>query len=109
MIDSVKSITTNPLCEPFIRTGINSRWFRQSAMKASVEHSHLENGPDTFLDDLDPLQLGAVMERCKGGHARYLRFHLRCDDGGLLKVLATVYNTMTYYVDFGRRGNDAQL
>src|ERR1700687_6003457 len=100
MIDSVKSITTNPLREPFIRTGIYSRWIRQSAVKASVEHSHLENRPDTFLDDLHPIQLGAIMERCKDGHLRYCGFHFRCDGGCRDEVLAPVHDTMTYYVDF---------
>src|ERR1700676_3801686 len=100
MIDSVKSIPTNPLCEPIIRTGIYSRRFRQSTVKAGVEHGHLKNRSDTFLDDLDPFQLGAVMERCKGRHARYCKFHFRCDGSCRDEVLAPVHNTMTYYVDF---------
>lgn len=109
MIDSVKSITTDPLCEPFIRAGVYGGWFRQSAVKAGVEHSHLENRADTFLDNLDSFQLGAIMQWCKDRHARDCRFHFRCDGGCLLKALSTVYNAMTYYVDFGRRGKDTYL
>src|SRR5436190_23802098 len=109
MIDSVKSIPTNPLSEPFIGAGIYSRWFRQLAVKGSVEHGHLENRPDAFLDDLDPFQLSAVMERCKSGHARYRRFHFRRDSDCLTEVLATVHDTMTYSRDFWRCGNHAQL
>src|SRR3984893_13362707 len=100
MIDSVKSVTTNPRREPFIRTGIYSCWFRQSAVKASIEHGDLENLANAFHDDLDTFQLGAIMEWRKGGHTRYCRFHLWCDDSGVVEVPTTVHDTMTYYGDF---------
>ena len=70
MIDSVKAIPTNPLSEPFIRTRVHCGRLRQSAVKASIERGHLENRANAFLDDLDPLQLGPIMEWGKGGHAR---------------------------------------
>src|ERR1700752_5420139 len=106
MIDSVKSIATNPLCEPFIRTRVHSGRLRQSAVKASVEHGHLENRAHALLDDLDPLKLGSTMKRCKGGHARDCRFHFWCDGGCFVYVLAPEHDAMTYYVDFGRIGKD---
>src|SRR5438128_8403153 len=109
MTDSVKSVTTNPLFEPFIRARIYSGRFRQPAVKAGVEHSHLKNCPDTFLDDFDPLQLGAIMEWREDGHPRYRRFHFWCDGRCRDEVLSTVNDAMTYYVDFGRRGHGAHL
>src|SRR5260370_24174053 len=98
MIDSVKSIPTNPLCEPFIRTGIYSRLFRQLAVKASVEHGHLENRANTFLDNLNSFQLSAIMQWCKDGHPRYRRFDFWCDGCCFVEVFTTVHDTMTYYV-----------
>src|ERR1700674_3267075 len=109
MIDSVKTISTNPLGEPFERAGINRRCIWQLAVKASVEYSHLENCPDAFLDDLDPVEFGTIMKRRKDRHLRYCGFHFRCDGGCFNEVLAAVHDSMTYCVDFGRRGNDAQL
>src|SRR3989442_11476626 len=97
MIDSVKSIATDPLRKPFIRAGVYGRWFRQSAVKAGVEHGHLENRADTFLDNLDSFQLGAIMQWRKDGHARDGRFHLRCDGGGLLEALTTFHQTVNDY------------
>src|SRR5206468_7158629 len=100
MIDSVKPVPTNSLSEPFKWTGINRRCIWQPAVKASVEHSHLENLADAFLDDLDPFQLGAIMQRCKSGHARYRRFHFWCDGCWFVQLFATVHDAMTYHVDF---------
>ncbi len=109
MIDAVKSIATNALREPFERTGVDGGGLRQSAVKAGIEDSDLENRAKAFLDDVDPFQLGAIVERRKSGHACYGRFHFRRDGGCFFKIFATVDDTMTYYVDLGRRGNDAQL
>ena len=100
VIDSVKSITTNPQGEPFIRAGIDSRGIRQSAVKASVEHSHLENVTHALLDDLDAFQLGAIMERRKRRQARDCSFYLRCDASRLFEMLAAMYNPVAYDVDF---------
>src|SRR4029077_9097751 len=109
MIDSVKSIATNSLRKPFVRAGIDGRCFRQSAVKTGVEHGDLENRAHMFLDDLDPFQLGAIVERRKGRHARYCGLYVRRNYGGFFEILATVHDTMTDYVDLRRSGNDAQF
>src|SRR5438445_13187085 len=109
MIDSVKSIPTNPLGEPFIRARVYSGRLRQSGVKASVEHGHLENLANAFLDDLDPFQLGAVMEWCKGGHARDSRFYFRRNGGRFIEILSAVDDSMAHYTDLRKRRHDAQL
>src|SRR5260370_12141458 len=109
MIDAVKSIATNPLREPFERTGLSSGGLRPSAVKAGIEDSDLENRAKAFLDDVDPFQLGAIVERRKSGHACYGRFHFRRDGGCFFKVFATVYDTMTYYLSLRWRWSEVHL
>ena len=46
-------------------------------MKASVEHGHLENFANAFLDDVDAFQFGAIVERRKSGHALLLQISLQ--------------------------------
>src|SRR5207245_10076905 len=98
MIDSVKAVTANPLREPFIRARINCCGIRQSAVKTSVEDGNLENSAKSFLDDVDPLQLGEIMEWRKGGPARNGRFNFWSDGGRLVEVLSPVHDTVAYYV-----------
>src|SRR5260370_1512018 len=99
VMDAVKSIATNAPRAPFERTGIYSGGLRQSAVKAGIEDSDLENRAKAFLDDVDPFQLGAIVERRKSGHACYGRFHFRRDGGSFFQGLASLDDTMTYSSD----------
>src|SRR5260370_38415796 len=100
MIDSVKSVSTDPLREPFIRARVYGGWLRQSAVKGGVEHGHLENRGDTFLDNLDSFQLVAIMQWRKDGHARDCRFTIRSEGGCLLGWPSRPRPTMTRSVCF---------
>src|SRR2546422_6620912 len=70
MVDSVKSIPADPLGKPLVWSWVDEGGFRQTAVKAGVKHGHLRHGTKRARDDLNPFQLGAVMERCKCCHAR---------------------------------------
>src|ERR1700731_1210225 len=107
MIDSVKSIATDPLREPFVRAGVHRGRRRQTAVKAGVEDRNLGNAANAFLDGPNPVQLGAIVKWCKGGHARDCRFYFRRDGGGLFELLASMNDAMTDHIDFRKRGNDA--
>src|SRR5258707_2424190 len=96
VIDAVKSIATNPPREPFERTGVDGGGLRQSAVKAGIEDSDLENRAKAFLDDVDPFQLGAIVERRKSGHACYGRFRFRRAGGGFFQCVCSRADRVTY-------------
>ena len=100
MIDPMKSIAANPLGKPFIRTRVYGGGFWQSAVKAGIEDSDLGKVTNAFADDLDSVQLGAIVERGKNRHARDRRFHFGRNESGFNEVLAAVNDTVARGVDF---------
>ena len=53
MVDSVKSISTDPLGKPVVGSRVDEGGFRQMAVKAGVKHGHLRHGSKFARDDFN--------------------------------------------------------
>src|SRR2546422_2610783 len=109
MVDSVKSIPTDPLGKPVVWSWVDEGGFRQTAVKAGVKHGHLRHGTKCARDDFNAFQLGAVMERRKCCHARDRSLQPHRDEGWLLVFASAVYNTVAHDVDCRSITNDPPL
>src|SRR5947209_2445575 len=60
MVDSVKSIPTDPLGKPVVWSWVDEGGFRQTAVKAGVKHGHLRHGTKCARDDFNAFQLARL-------------------------------------------------
>src|ERR1700675_1153457 len=103
MIDTVESVSTNPLLDPLIGTGISCRRLWHLAMKASIENGDLRNRAQNIFNNLHAFEFSADMQWGERRHACDRRAHLGRHDYGILEVRAAVDDTMPHGFDLGNR------
>src|SRR5277367_1164306 len=107
MIDTVESVAANPLLDPLIGTGISCRRLWHLAMKAGIENGDLRNRAQNTFNNLHALEFSPDMQWGERRHAGDRRAHFRRHNHGLLKMWASMDDTVPHRFDLGNRTDSA--
>src|SRR5271170_4680323 len=109
MIDTVESVSANPLFDPLIGTGISCRRLWHLAMKSRIENGDLRNRAQNTFNNLHAFEFSTDMQWSERRHADDRRAHLGGHHHGFLEVRAAVDNTVPHCFDLGNRTDSAGL